>query len=89
MGAVDGRGRDVDQAPERTSGDAEGEGYHVIGLEALIRMKLTSFRLKDQTHLDDMLRVGLIDASLKERLPAELAERFQTILDQFEPELFG
>lgn len=64
-----------------------GEAFQVLGLEALVRMKLTSFRLKDQTHLDDMLQVGLIDKSLKERLPIELAERFQEILDQFEPHL--
>lgn len=64
-----------------------GNGYQVLGLEALVRMKLTSFRLKDQTHLDDMLQVGLINKSLKERLPTELAERFQEILDQFEPHL--
>ena len=64
-----------------------GNGYQVLGLEALVRMKLTSFRLKDQMHLDDMLQVGLIDASLKVRLPAGLAERFQQVLDQFEPNL--
>lgn len=64
-----------------------GDGYRVLSLDALVRMKLTSFRLKDQTHLDDMLRVGLIDDSLMERLPAELAERFQKVLDQFEPNL--
>lgn len=64
-----------------------GQGYKVLALEALVRMKLTAFRLKDQTHLDDMLRVGLIDASFLDRLPPQLAERFQKILDQFEPEL--
>lgn len=64
-----------------------GNGYRVLGLEALIRMKLTSFRLKDQTHIDDMLQVGLIDATLKDRLPPELGERFQQVLDQFEPHL--
>ena len=64
-----------------------GATFQVLGLEALVRMKLTSYRLKDQTHLDDMLQVGLIDKSLKEQLPIELAERFQDILDQFEPHL--
>ena len=64
-----------------------GNGYQVLSLEALVRMKLTSFRLKDQTHLDDILRVGLIDAKFKDRLPPALAERFQMILDQFEPNL--
>lgn len=64
-----------------------GEAFQVLGLAALVRMKLTSFWLKDQTHLDDMLQVGLIDKSLKERLPIRQAERFQEILDQFEPHL--
>ncbi len=64
-----------------------GNGYQVLSLEALVRMKLTSFRLKDQTHIDDMLQVGLINASLKAHLPAGLAERFQQVLDQFEPGL--
>ena len=35
----------------------------VLSLEALVRMKLTSFRRKDQVHLQDMLEVGLIDAT--------------------------
>ena len=31
-------------------------------LEALVRMKLTSFCDKDRTHLRDMLEMGLIDS---------------------------
>ncbi len=80
--------RPTDLAPTPSVEESiPGNGYQVLSLGALVRMKLTSFRLKDQTHLDDMLRVGLIDASLKERLPAELVERYQKILDQFEPNL--
>lgn len=59
--------------------------YRVISLEALVRMKLTSFRRKDQVHLLDMLEVGLIDASWKDRLPSDLAERLQQLIDT--PEL--
>ena len=33
-------------------------------------MKLTSFRLKDQVHLMDLLEVGLIDSSWGDRFPA-------------------
>jgi len=55
--------------------------YRVLSLEALVRMKLTSFRRKDQVHLLDMLEVGLIDASWKPRFPAELAARLQELLD--------
>lgn len=55
--------------------------YRVLRLEALVRMKLTSFRDKDRTHLRDFLEVGLIDASWKQRFPAELAARLQELLD--------
>jgi hypothetical protein len=53
----------------------------VLALEALVKMKLTSFRRKDQVHLLDMLGVGLIDATWKERLPPELGARLQELLD--------
>jgi hypothetical protein len=44
-------------------------------------MKRTSFRDKDRTHLRDRLGVGLIDATWVSRLPTELADRLQPILD--------
>jgi hypothetical protein len=58
-----------------------GKEYRVLTLEALVRMKLTSFRDKDRTHLRDMLEVGLIDCQWTRRLPAELAARLQELLD--------
>lgn len=65
---------------------AAGPEYQVVSLEALVRMKLAAFRAKDQTHLDDLFRVGLIDESWLSRVPLELAERFQQIIDAFEPD---
>jgi hypothetical protein len=56
-------------------------GIAVVGLEALVRMKLTSFRRKDQVHLLDMLEVGLIDASWTRRFTADLAGRLQQLID--------
>jgi hypothetical protein len=56
-----------------------GPDFPVPTLEALVRMKLTSFRLKDQVHLLDMLDVGLIDESWCARLPAELAARLMEV----------
>jgi hypothetical protein len=53
----------------------------VLQLEALVRMKLTSFRRKDQVHLLDMLGVGLIDAGWCSRFPPELAARLQELID--------
>lgn len=52
-----------------------------VSLEALVRMKLTSYRDKDRTHLRDMIDVGLVDASWRDRLPSELAQCLQSLLD--------
>jgi len=53
----------------------------ILALEALVRMKLTSYRRKDQVHILDMIDVGLIDASWCGKLPPELAARLQHLLD--------
>lgn len=55
--------------------------FRVASLEALIRMKLTSFRRKDQVHLLDMLSVGLIDESWCGKLIPKLATRLQELID--------
>lgn len=55
--------------------------FRVLTLEALVRMKLTSFRDKDRTHLRDFLEVGLIDAGWCARLPEPLANRLQELID--------
>jgi hypothetical protein len=55
--------------------------FRVLTLEALVRMKLTSFRDKDRTHLRDLLEVGLIDGSWRLRLAPDLAARLQELLD--------
>jgi hypothetical protein len=55
--------------------------FRVVKLEALVKMKLTSFRDKDRTHLRDMLDVGLIDASWLTRLPPPLAARLKELID--------
>ena len=57
------------------------KSYRVLALEALVRMKLTSYRRKDQVHLLDMLEIGLIDASWPTRYPPELAARLQHLID--------
>lgn len=57
------------------------ERFIVVTLEALVRMKLTSFRDKDRTHLRDMIEVGLIDATWTGRLITDLAARLQQLLD--------
>ncbi len=51
-------------------------------LDALARMTLTSFRLKDKVHLLDLLDVGLIDENWCGRLPPEIASRLQELIDE-------
>jgi hypothetical protein len=44
-------------------------------------MKLTAFRTKDRMHLLDMIEIELIDEAWLDKLPPELAERLQQLLD--------
>ena len=55
--------------------------FRVLTLEALVRMKLTSFRDKDRTHVRDLMEVGLVDASWIGRLPGELGERLRGLVE--------
>lgn len=55
--------------------------FRLLSLESLVRMKLTSFRDKDRTHLRDLLDIGLIDAAWCGRFPPELAARLQELVD--------
>ena len=59
-------------APDVTESEA-GPEFTVAALDALVRMKLTSFRLKDKVHLLDLLDVGLIDETWCDRFPPALA----------------
>jgi hypothetical protein len=72
---------DLAPAPDVAESQLSIAGFRVVHLESLVRMKLTSYRLKDQVHLQDMVSVGLIDATWTGRLPSELAARLQQILD--------
>jgi hypothetical protein len=56
----------------------------VLDLDALVRMKLTSFRLKDRVHILDLIEVGLVDESWLPRVPDELRSRLQELLDNLD-----
>ena len=69
-------------APSADVTDAvPAEQYQILSLESLVRMKLNSFRRKDQVHLLDMLEVGLIDSSWLAQLLPEHAARLQQLID--------
>ena len=64
------------------------QGFKVLDLPALVRMKLTSFRDVDRVHVADLVgqlgsepidQVGLIDARVRSALPADLARRLTQI----------
>lgn len=56
-------------------------GKQIIHLTKLVEMKLNSYRRKDQTHLIDMIQVGLIDDSWPAMFVPSLGERLQILLD--------
>jgi hypothetical protein len=69
-------------APVPDVSEAEDtETFRLLSLDALVRMKLTSFRDKDRVHLRDLMDVGLVDAGWRERVPAILRPRLQELLD--------
>ncbi|MBU6222976.1 MAG: nucleotidyltransferase family protein [Planctomycetes bacterium] len=59
----------------------EADDYAIVDLDALVRMKLNSFRDKDRTHLRDLISLGLVDVSWLPRLVPEHATRLQQLLD--------
>lgn len=67
-------------APGVDEFDSSGN-FRVVDLEALVRMKLTSFRRKDQVHVLDLIELGLVDDAWPARFPPELAARLQELLD--------
>jgi len=74
------RAGDLHPIADVNEANTEGD-FSTVELEALVRMKLTSFRLKDQVHLQDMISVGLIDDAWCARYPDDLAVRLRQILD--------
>ncbi len=74
------RSGDEFPCPDLDESESAAE-FQVVTLPALVRMKLTSWRDKDRTHLRDLIQVGLVDAAWPARLPAALGERLQQLLD--------
>ena len=52
-----------------------------LAFPELVRVKLTSHRLKDRVHLQDLISVGLIDNTWLDRFSTELQLRLKELLD--------
>jgi hypothetical protein len=71
----------VEPAPDVAETVRLAEGLRVVPLDALVRMKLTSFRDKDRTHLRDLIGVGLLGERDLAKLPDALAARLRELLE--------
>lgn len=68
--------------PEPTpnlSGSRNVRGIELLPLVDLLRMKLNSFRLKDQTHLQDLDQAGLITPEIESQLSQVHRERLARV----------
>lgn len=74
------RGDELSANPDIAESEP-GREFQVLTLEALVRTKLTAWRLKDQVHIQDMLEVGLIDESWVQRFTPALGARLQHLID--------
>ena len=66
--------------PDVTESEAT-DAFRVLSLPALVRVKLTAFRLKDRVHLLDLIELGLVGPDDAEGLPPVHAERLRELLD--------
>jgi hypothetical protein len=71
---------DIQTLPDLGESERAAE-FQVANLEAVVRMKLISFRRKDQVHLQDLIGVGLLDETWPTRYPPELGARLRELLD--------
>jgi len=65
--------------PELSPAAETPEGILLAPVADLVRMKLTSFRLKDKVHLQDLDGVGLITPEIEARLPEVLLGRLREL----------
>ena len=72
---------DYPAAGPNVSESESAESFRLLSLDALVRMKLTSFRDKDLVHLRDLIDVGLVDTSWLEKIPESLRPRLRQLLD--------
>ena len=69
----------TDAVPGISEPTRVAEGVFIAPVADLVRMKLTSFRLKDKVHIQDMDSVGLITPEIESSLSDVLRERLQEV----------
>jgi hypothetical protein len=69
----------LDSVPCFSSAVIAKAGTLLAPVADLVRMKLTSFRLKDKVHIQDLDGVGLITPEIEAGLPGELRQRLVAV----------
>ena len=72
----------LEDVPDFSDPTVTEEGILLAPIRDLVRMKLTSFRLKDKVHLLDMDSVGLITPEIEAGLPNALRERLEQVRNE-------
>ena len=67
-------------APD-VSESEDADTFRLLSLDALVRMKLTSFRDRDRVHVRDLMAVGLVNDGWLDRVPVPLRSRLRDLLD--------
>ncbi|MCW8131872.1 MAG: nucleotidyltransferase family protein [Planctomycetota bacterium] len=67
----------------------EPDGVCYLSLTGLLTMKLTSFRHKDITHVQDLLYWKLITKKVEAALPPDLRERLEQVKEETKREQLG
>ena len=75
------RATDICPIPDVTEFEPSNH-FRVLKLQSLVQMKLTAYRIKDQTHLIDLYDIGLIDESWVDRFDCESANRLRLVIEQ-------
>jgi len=69
----------VEPVPDFSPPVTTAEGVLLAPVADLVRMKLTSYRLKDRVHIQDLDAVGLITPEVEAQLPEVLRARLQEV----------
>jgi hypothetical protein len=72
----------VEPVPSFSPAVKTTEGIMLAPVSDLVRMKLTSFRLRDRVHIQDMDAAGLITADTEAQLSPLLLQRLQEVRAQ-------
>lgn len=72
----------LEPVPAMTDAKSTDDGLLIASVADLVKMKLTSFRLKDQVHIQDLDGVGLISEEIEQGLSPELIERLAQVRAQ-------